>query len=381
MIEKLLTRAVSEIIVKENLEKLLASGKKLRVKFGIDPTAPDLHLGHTVPLRKLRQFQDAGHQAVLIIGDFTAMIGDPSGRAGAREPITHEQAKSNMNNFLRQAGKILDVDKLEIHYNSEWLGKLNLQDIVNLTSKFTVQQIIQREDFANRLASDKPVGVNEELYPILQAYDSVVVKADVELGGVDQKLNLIAGRHLMERMGLSPQQILLTPLIEGTDGAKKMSKSVGNYIALNDEADEMFGKIMTVPDELMPKYFDCLTDIDMPLEDNPRNVKLFLAKTIVEMYHGAKAGESALKNFVEVFSEKKTPNNIAELGITSKKLGLIDLLLSAGVSSKSEARRLVEQGGVKIDGVVKTDPQEMIEIKNDAILQIGKRKFFKLKIF
>jgi tyrosyl-tRNA synthetase len=381
MIEKLLTRAVSEIIVKENLEKLLASGKKLRVKFGIDPTAPDLHLGHTVPLRKLRQFQDAGHQAILIIGDFTAMIGDPSGRAGAREPITHEQAKSNMNNFLRQAGKILDVDKLEIHYNSEWLGKLNLQDIVNLTSKFTVQQIIQREDFANRLASDKPVGVNEELYPILQAYDSVVVKADVELGGVDQKLNLIAGRHLMEKMGLSPQQILLTPLIEGTDGAKKMSKNIGNYIALNDEADEMFGKIMAVPDELMPKYFECLTDVDMPLEDNPRNVKLFLAKTIVEMYHGAKAGESALKNFVEVFSEKKTPNNIAELGITSKKLGLIDLLLSAGVSSKSEARRLVEQGGVKIDGVVKTDPQEMIEIKNDAILQIGKRKFFKLKIF
>lgn len=380
MNEKLLTRAVSEIIVKEGLEKALASGRRLRVKLGIDPTAPDLHLGHTVPLRKLRQFQDTGHQAVLIIGDFTATIGDPSGRAGAREPLTHEQIKENLKKFLELAEKVLDIDKLEVHYNSEWLGKLDARSIVELTSKFTIQQITQREDFAKRLADNKPIAVHEELYPIFQAYDSVMIKADVELGGVDQKLNLLAGRHLMEKMGLAPQQILLTPLIEGTDGLKKMSKSLGNYIALDEKPNEMFGKIMSIPDKLMPKYFDCLTDIDMPLEDNPRNVKLLLARTIVEMHHGQKAGERALKNFIEVFSEKKKPDNIAELGITDKELGIIDLLMSTGIKSKNEARRLVEQGGVKIDDEIKNDPKKILEIRDGSILRIGKRKFFRLKI-
>ncbi|MEK7114816.1 MAG: tyrosine--tRNA ligase [Patescibacteria group bacterium] len=384
MNERLLTRGVSEVIVKEDLEKALRqaqdSGQKLRVKLGIDPTAPDLHLGHTVPLRKLRQFQDAGHQAVLIIGDFTAMIGDPSGRTGAREPLTEEQVQKNLKKFLEQAGKVLDLKTLEVRYNSEWLSKLSIAKWLELQGKCTVAQIIDREDFRKRLHEGTVVGLQELSYPVMQAYDSVMVKADIELGGVDQKLNLITGRELMGKMGIKAQNILLVPLIEGTDGIKKMSKSLGNYIALDADPNEMFGKIMAVPDGLLPKYYECLTDAEFPLDENPRTAKIALGRIIVEMYHGQKAAEAAVENFINVFSNKEKPKDMPELRITDSELRIVDLLLMTGVKSKSEARRLIEQGGVKIDDEVKNNPNEIIKIKNESILQIGKRKFFKLTL-
>lgn len=378
--DRLLTRGVSEVIVKEDLENDLASGKKLRVKLGVDPTAPDLHLGHTVPLRKLRQFQDAGHQAVFIIGDYTAMIGDPSGRTGAREPLTEEKIQSNLKRFLEQAGKVLNLKTLEVRYNSEWFSKLSFADILKLISNFTVQQLIQREDFSKRLKEDRPVGEHELLYPIMQAYDSVMIKADIELGAIDQKLNILAGRQLMEKMGIKPQNIILMPLIEGLDGVKKMSKSLGNYIALDTEPNEMFGKIMTVPDELLPKYYECLTDAEFPLDGDPRSAKMALGRVIVEIYHGQKVAEAAVENFISVFSKKEKPKDIPELRIMDSELQILDLLTSAGIKSKSEARRLIEQGGVKINDETVTDQEKNISIKNGMILQVGKRKFFRLTL-
>ena len=377
--DRLLTRGVAEVIVKEDLEKDLASGKKLRVKLGIDPTAPDLHLGHTVPLRKLRQFQDAGHQAVLIIGDFTAMIGDPSGRAGAREPLTEEQVQKNLKKFLEHASKVLDINKLEVRYNSEWLSKLSIAQWLEIQGKITVAQIIDREDFKKRLHEGAVVGLHELSYPVMQAYDSVIVKADIELGGIDQKLNLIAGRELMQKMGMKPQNIIMTPLIEGLDGVKKMSKSLGNYIALDAEPNEMFGKIMAVPDELLPKYYETLTDTEFPVGEDPRTAKLALGRIIVGMYYGEKAGENVVENFISVFSNKEKPKDMPELRVDSN-IALIELLVSAGVKSKSEARRLIEQDGVKIDDEVKKEPNEIVKVKDKSVLQIGKRKFFKLTL-
>lgn len=375
-----LTTGAAEIIIPEDLHKELSSGKKLRVKFGIDPTAPDLHLGHTVVLRKLREFQDAEHQAVLIIGDFTATIGDPSGKAGAREPLTREQVQKNLERFLDQAGKVLDTAKLEVRHNSEWLAPLQLSHVLALHARFTLQQLSQREDFAKRVREGNPIGIHELDYPMLQAYDSVVVKADIELGGVDQKLNLIAGRHLMGKMGMAPQQIILMPLLIGTDGTRKMSKSLKNYISLNDAPNDMFGKLMVIPDALMPSYFELLTDISAPARMNPRDAKLLLAQTIVGRYHGREAGESAATNFIKVFSQKKQPEDIPELPIPHSPFPLIELLLQAGVNSKSEARRLIRQGGIKINNEVKKDPEEIITVVNDMILHIGKRQFFRLKI-
>lgn len=376
----LLTQGVAEIIIKEDLEKELDSGKKLRVKLGIDPTSPDLHLGHTVPLRTLRQFQDAGHQAVLIIGDTTALIGDPSGRSGAREPLTQEQIEKNLERFLDQAGKVLNLKTLEVRRNSEWLTDMRLPAVIALHACFTLQQLSQREDFAKRVREENPVGFNELDYPLLQAYDSVMIKADIELGGIDQKLNLLAGRHLMEKMGITPQQIIMTPLLIGTDGTRKMSKSLGNYISLQDEPNNMFGKLMAVPDELIPKYFKLLTDVEMPKVKNPRDAKLTLAKTIVNMYHGTKAGERAKEYFIKTFSKKEMPEDIPALQIAKREAHIIDILLAAGIKSKNEARRLVRQGGVKINNEIKKDPEEIITIANDMILRIGKRQFFRLKI-
>ncbi len=378
--DKLLTRGVSEVIVREDLEKDLASGRKLRVKLGIDPTAPDLHLGHTVPLRKLRQFQDAGHQAVLIIGDFTAMIGDPSGRAGAREPLTEEQIQKHLKKFLRQAGKILDLDKLEVVYNSQWFQDNALKTVIELSKTGTLQQMMHRADFKKRLAEGGDVTLLETMYPLFQGYDSVMIKSDLEIGGTDQKFNLLAGRQVQKKFGMKPQNIITTPLIEGIDGIKKMSKSLGNYIGLEDEPNDMFNKIMSLPDELLPKYYETLTDIDFPLDEYPRTAKLALGRIIVGMYNGEKAGEQAAENFISVFSEKKLPDKIPELRITDHELSLVDLLVMVRIKSKSEARRLIEQGGVKIDDEVKNDSSEIIKVKSKSVLQIGKRKFFRLTL-
>lgn len=376
----LLTRGIAEIIIKEDLKKELDSGKKLRVKLGIDPTAPDLHIGHTVVLRKLRQFQDAGHQAVLIIGDFTAMIGDPSGRAGSREPLTQKQVQKNLERFLDQAGKILNMPTLEVRHNSAWLADMRLPDILALHARFTLQQLSQREDFTKRIREESPVGLHELDYPLLQAYDSVIVKAHIELGGIDQKLNLLAGRHLMGKMNMTPQHIIMTPLLLGTDGTRKMSKSLNNSIGLNETPNEMFGKIMTIHDALMPRWFELLTDIAMPTDLSPREAKLLLAKMIVGMYHGTKAGDRATENFIAVFSQKKQPDEIPPLSISNTQCSIIELLLKAGIKSKNEARRLIRQNGVTFDAVPLTDTDAVIALKPNAILQIGKRKFFKIVI-
>ncbi len=378
MSEILLTRGVAEVVIKEHLESALKSGEKLRIKFGIDPTSPDLHLGHTVPLRKLRQFQDAGHKAVLIIGDFTATIGDPSGRSETRKPLTEEDVRVNMEKYLVQAGKIIDIKNCEVRYNSEWLSKMDFRELQTLMTQFTTQQLIEREDFHNRIAQHKPLWMSELMYPILQAQDSVMVKADIEIGGTDQKFNLLAGRALMEKSNMSPQDIVTVPLLEGTDGVRKMSKSYDNYIALNAEPLDMFGKVMAIPDELINKYYELLTDFDRKIDD-PRESKLELAKIIVDLYNENGAGERAKDEFIKLFSKHEKPEHIDELKTSNNELEIVDLLLQAGIESKSEARRLIEQGGVKINDAVKNDINETVKLKDNDILQIGKRRFFKLK--
>jgi len=388
--KKILERGVEEIIDKNHLETALKSGKKLRVKLGIDPTAPDIHLGHTVVLRKLRQFQDASHKAVLIIGDFTAQIGDPSGHAEARRPLSEKEVKTNLKKYLVQAGKVINIKKAEIRYNSEWHKKKGLKVMLGLAKAATIQQVLKREEFQKRMKAGSDISVLEILYPLFQGYDSVAVKADVELGGTDQKFNLLMGRRVQRYFNLPEQDIILLPLIEGTDGVRKMSKSYGNYIGLDEKPREMFGKIMSIPDSLIQKYFIALTDIDPPKNLRPRDQKLLLAETIVKMYHGKNAAGKAKENFVKVFSRKELPKNLPQLKLkTSAKGGsasggknykLIELLIRAGVPSKSEARRLILQKAVEINGAVKTDPNEKLNLHGGEVLKIGKKKFFKIKV-
>jgi len=375
--KELLSRGVEEVINKNDLQKQLKS-KKIRVKLGIDPTAPDLHLGHAVALRKLKQFQDAGHKVILIIGDFTAMIGDPTDRVGARESLTTAQVKKNMREYLDQAGKILNLKKVEIKYNSQWFKKLDFNKLLDLMASFTVQQLIERDDFSKRIKEGKPVGYHELIYPIMQAYDSVIIKADLEIGGRDQRLNILAGRDLMSKSGMKPQNVLTLPLLEGTDGKRKMSKSFNNYISLNDKPNDMFGKIMSIPDALISKYFDLLTDLKKPRSKDQRKNKLLLAKTIVADLHNKKLAQKAEDYFIKVFSKKEQPTDIVKLKIKAKKINLVDLLIKAGVKSKSEARRLIDQGGIRIDKEVKKGYSTKISIKGGSVLQIGKRKFFEL---
>jgi tyrosyl-tRNA synthetase len=355
-----------------HLDIALASGTKLRVKFGIDPTAPDLHLGHAVILRKLRAFQDAGHTAILILGDFTATIGDPTGKSTTRPPLSKKQVEENLAHYLAHAGKIINIERTEIRHNSEWLtGEL----VLSLLPKASVQQALHRADFKKRIEEGNEISVAELVYPILQGYDSVAIQADLELGGTDQLFNLLMGRQLQKECGVAEQDILTMPLLEGTDGVRKMSKSFGNYIGIGDAPDEMFGKIMSIPDELMPKYFALLTDIDMPKDIKPCDQKLLLAQTITAWLHGEKAGDSAKKNFIAVHAKGEIPKDIPAIAIHEGDT-IIETLIAAGVESKSEARRLIEQGGVKIDGIV-ADMQA--RITHGATLQIGKLKFFKIQ--
>lgn len=366
------------MIVGEHLEERLNRGDKLRVKFGIDPTAPDLHLGHTVPLRKLRQFQDAGHKAVLIIGDFTARIGDPSGKSEERKTLTEKEVKQNFKKYLKQASKVINLRKAEVHYNSKWLKK-NTEKILEIARAGTLNQVIQRAEFKKRIEEGGNVTVLESLYPLLQGYDSVEVKADLEIGGTDQKFNLLMGRQLQRHFGMPEQDVMTLPLLEGLDGEKKMSKSAGNFIALDAEPDDMFGKIMRVPDSLIDKYFTLLTDEERKIQD-PREAKLELAKIIVAMYHGSKAGEKAKENFIKVFSEHAKPEDIPTKRLTNSDWRLTDLLIEAGMApSKSEARRLIEQGAVRINDEKKTDPNELIKVEGEVLLQVGPRKFLRLR--
>ncbi len=390
-IDELLGRGVEEVIERPHLIQRLQSGQILRVKLGIDPTAKDLHLGHTVVLRKLRQFQDLGHKAVLIIGDFTATIGDPSGRSEQRPVLTPAQAKANMKNYLKEAGKVLDLKKTEVRHNSEWYKDKGLPFLMDITSKFTVARITERDDFQKRIKDGRDVSMLEILYPILQGYDSVEVRADVEIGGTDQKFNLLMGRKVQRRYNLPEQEVVTVPLIEGLDGVKKMSKSTGNYIGLSEPPKDMFGKLMSIPDDLMYKYFCLLTD--EPLEEiqellpakhfgmpfNPKAWKEKLALKIVSMYHGDKKAVAAKQAFINQFSKGELPTDIPTKKIGAGEYSVVDLVALSGlVESKSEIRRLLGQKGIKINQKAVDQEKVKLDGKAPVLLQVGKRKFIRL---
>ncbi|MFH1192701.1 MAG: tyrosine--tRNA ligase [Candidatus Jorgensenbacteria bacterium] len=383
-IERILTRGVEHVIERDHLAAALASKKKLRVKLGIDPTSPELHLGHTVALRKLRQFQDLGHKAVLIIGDFTAMIGDPSGQADRRKVLTESEVKKNFARYLSQAGKVIDAKKTEVHKNSEWHKKGGLAALLSLARAVSVQQVLKRDDFEKRLARGSEISVLEILYPLLQGYDSVMVKADVEIGGTDQTFNLLMGRRVQRYFGMSEQDVLTVPLIEGTDGVRKMSKSYGNAIAITAAPQDMFGKLMTVPDLLINKYFTALTDAEVPRNLGPRNQKLLLAETVVKAYHSAAAAEKARAEWERVFSKKEAPQEMDELLVSKNEpFDATILVVRALNTSKSDAWRLIKNPGtVRLNDKNLSDPRAPVGagLKNGDVLRIGKRHFFKIKI-
>lgn len=391
-VNEVLSRGVEEVIVRENLAKRLTAGKQLRIKLGIDPTGSVLHLGHAVVLRKLRQFQDLGHRVIFLIGDFTARIGDPTNRASARKPMTDKEIADNMKSYKAQAGLILDIKKVEVRYNSEWLGKLDFKELIILSSKVTYAQVAQRADFKERIKSDQDLSLQEFLYPVMQGYDSVALKADVEIGGTDQKFNLLMGRQLQKRYNQEPQDIITCPLLEGLSGGDKMSKSLNNYIALTEKPEEMYGKIMSLPDDLIVRYFELCTDLSVEKikkiktelkgsKTNPRDFKMRLASEIVEIYHGPKPSEAAEEHFVRTVRKKELPEEIPVWTVSGAPHTTASLLLEKGlVNSKSEARRLAEGGGIKIDGEVVVDVDKEIEIgEKGTLIQKGKRNFFRVK--
>lgn len=373
MSDNLLTRGVEDVIVKEHLRAALDSGKKLRIKFGADPTAADLHLGHAVVLRKLKEFQDAGHQVVLIIGDYTAKIGDPSGRSKTRPPLTDKEIKVNAKSYFKQIGKILNVRKTEIRYNSEWLKKMKFADLISLMSKFTTQRILERDDFTKRIKEGIEVYTHELVYPMMQAYDSIVIKADVEVGGTDQRFNMLAGRDLQRHMGLPEQDVITIPLLVGTDGEKKMSKSLGNYIGITEAPTMMFGKVMSIPDKLIEQYYKLCTGQERAAAD-PREAKLSLAKIIVVQYHGEKEAQKAEQEFIRVVSHGEAPADRPKRKDLGGMPRLEGLVKSGVAQSKSEARRLIEQGGYSEDGKVITDTNGVIP--SGITIKIGKRHYF-----
>lgn len=384
---------IADLVPEADLAKKLAEGRALIVKLGVDPTAPDLHLGHAVPLRKLRQFQDLGHQVLLIIGDFTALIGDPSGRNSTRPPLSLEQIERNATTYIEQAFKILDPNRTTLRRNSEWLGELDFEGVLRLTSYFTVARILERDDFSKRYSGQQSISLHEFLYPVAQAYDSVAIRADIELGGTDQLFNLLAGRELMEKMGMEPQVCLTLPLLEGTDGVQKMSKSYGNYVGVTDPADEMFGKIMSIPDQLMVKYYRLCTSLpvdeveqieaDLARGDlHPNATKRRLAREIVALYHSTDDAHEAEAAFDRVFKEHQAPEDLPQVATDlSGTVFLPGLLKDAGlVNTNSDGRRMIEQGGVRIDGsVVAADTLEVDgEALDGVVLQVGKRRFARI---
>jgi len=386
-----------EIIPTEELEKKVAKSiienKPLKIKLGLDPSAPDVHLGHTVVLNKMRQFQENGHTIQLIIGDFTGKIGDPTGKSVARKQLTDEEVKHNAKTYFEQFAKVIDMDKVELHYNSAWLSKLNFEDVIQLAGKITVARLLERDDFEERIAFNKPISLHEFFYPLMQGYDSVMLECDIELGGTDQHFNILMGRHFQEKFGKEKQVALLMPLLEGLDGVEKMSKSKKNYIGIDESPTEMYGKAMSIPDELMGKYFELITDLNpeqiKELKDqlesgsfHPRDAKMLLAKTIVRMYHDAEAGEKAEQHFISVFQQGTIPEDIPAVEWNgSTELPLIDLLVELKLlSSKSEARRMIENKGIKLNGLKIEDTKLHVIVSDGLIVQVGKRKFVKLKM-
>ena len=384
-VRHLLRRGVAEVIVEEEMIRLLGSGKQLRLKEGFDPSAPDIHLGHVVALKKLRQFQELGHQVVLIVGDWTAQIGDPSGVSVTRPMLSAEEVKANAETYMQQFFKIVDKDRTEVRWQSEWFGKFNLSDVIKLTSKFTVAQILAREDFSNRYNAGRPISITELLYPLLQAYDSVAIAADVEFGGTDQKFNLLVGRELQSMIGQRPQQVFMVPILTGTDGVQKMSKSLGNYIGVAESPGEIYGKTMSIPDELILQYFELVTDVsDEELgefesalagqEVNPMNLKKRLAREIITGLYSQKEALEAEEGFTRVFQEGEVPEEIEEHHLSLASLSLVDILVETGLAkSRSEASRLLKQSAVSING--ERVKENLNGVQNGSIIKVGRRRF------
>jgi tyrosyl-tRNA synthetase len=371
-----LSRGAAQIISEAELAEKLSANRPLRVKLGVDPTSADIHLGHTVVLRKLRDFQELGHQAILIIGDFTALIGDPSGRSVTRPTITREEVERNAKTYREQAFKILDQNRTEIVYNGSWLGKLSFEDVIRLNSEVTLQQLLQREDFRARMKSEQPIHAHEIQYPIMQAYDSVMVKADVELGGTDQLFNILLGRDLQKQNGQPQQIVLLTPILEGLDGKQKMSKSLGNYVALNDPPAEVFGKLMSISDELMERYYLLLLSRELPRKKHPLEAKKDLAAEIVATYHSRDAANKAQEEWTRRFSEKRLSETELPI-LSSRSDDLVKIVVSAfaayGITkSRAEASRLIKQGSVQLDGAKLRNPTEQINLSVNQILRLDK---------
>ncbi len=398
---EMLSRGAVEIIpeneFKQKLAKSIKDKKPLKVKLGLDPSAPDIHIGHTVPLQKLRQFQDLGHVVQLVIGDFTGQIGDPTGKSETRKQLTKEQVKENAETYIKQLFKILDKNKTEVDFNSTWLAPLTFVDVVHLSSKMTVARMLERDDFEKRFRSNESISVHEFFYPLMQGYDSVALKSDIELGGTDQKFNLLMGRHLQKEYGQEQQAILMLPLIEGLDGVQKMSKSLGNYIGIDEEPNEIYGKSMSIPDELMVKYIKLVTDLPHDEVSNmvqgletetlhPRDAKMKLAFTLVRMYHGEEAAIGAENHFKTVFQKGALPEDIPAMEVdqaqlTDGKAWIVKLISELGlVPSNGEGRRMVKQGAVKIDGIKVEDADAEVEVKQDMVIQVGKRKFAKITL-
>ena len=381
-------RGADELIVEEELAKKLSTGRKLRVKLGLDPTAPDLHLGHTVVINKLRDFQQLGHQVQFLIGDFTGMIGDPTGKNQTRPPLTREEIERNAKTYQEQVFKILDPAKTQILYNSEWSDKLGAEGIIRLAARYTVSQLLERDDFSRRFNQEKPIALHELLYPLMQGYDSVAMKADVELGGTDQKFNLLVGRELQKQYGQEPQCILTMPLLEGLDGKEKMSKSLGNYVGIAEPPHEIFGKLMSISDELMWRYIELLSfespaTVQQWKKDHPREVKARFAKEIVARFHSPSAAERAAADFASRFREGEMPAEMPEVAVKAPPDGVLisHLLKQAGLTpSTSEAQRMIEQGGVKLDGERVSDKALKIPAGRSVVAQVGKRKFARITV-
>ena len=390
---RIISRGTEEILLEADLTDRLRAGRRLRVKSGFDPTAPDLHLGHTVLINKLRQFQDLGHEVLFLIGDFTGMIGDPTGKNATRPPLTRDEVIENARTYESQIYKILDPEKTLVMFNSSWMNELRAADLIQLAATHTVARMLERDDFSKRYRSGQPIAIHEFLYPLIQGYDSVAMRADVELGGTDQKFNMLVGRELQKHHGQAPQVVITLPILEGTDGINKMSKSLGNYIGINEPPDEMFGKLMSISDELMWRYLELLSSEDMRAIQswreevkagaNPRDVKIRLALEMVTRFHGQSAAERAHQSFVQRFQQREAPDQIAEIELAGhgKGLAVPRVLKESGlVASTSEAMRLMKQGGVRMDGEKAEDPALEIAAGETHVFQVGKRKFLRIRI-
>lgn len=388
-----LLRGVDEVLLSDELEKKLASGKTLVVKAGFDPTAPDLHLGHTVLINKLKILQDMGHKIIFLIGDFTGMIGDPTGKNVTRQPLSRDEVLANAQTYKEQVFKILDAEKTEVRFNSEWMNKLGADGLIRLAARQTVARMLERDDFKKRYQGGQPIAIHEFLYPLIQGWDSVELQADIEMGGTDQRFNLLMGRELQKEQGQTPQTVITVPLLEGLDGVQKMSKSLGNYIGITDAPTDMFGKIMSISDDLMWRYFELLSfrsadelaDLRTRVTDgaNPRDIKIELAKELIARFHDAAAAEGAHQDFIQRFQKNAIPDSMPELNLTlgEAQRGIANVLKEAElVASTSEAMRMIKQGGVKIDGEKVTDTKLQCALGSTAVYQVGKRKFARVTI-